>query len=339
MSSALQHADVGTGQPQLRVEYCQDSLESLLADPCTLAVLGFGDSAPGSHEDPRFFNTHLEPLLSPAPFEVWRTDGEVSREKQGDIAWAHSGGLAFGSMTIEESSLGGIRSAAEAAYTRLLDHLQNSAHPALLRTWNYVDAIVEGAGDRERYREFCVGRARGIGERLVAFPAATGIGLRDGRRTLRIYWLAGRLAGTAIENPRQVAAWRYPRQYGPQPPSFSRATLPTETSLQLLLSGTASVVGHSSLHADCVALQVDETFKNFASLLELVAARQPRIPTAFGAHSVLKVYLRDRTDASALNAALARHLAPEVPRLVLLADICRPELRVEIDGFHGFGDP
>ncbi|MCB1629356.1 MAG: pteridine-dependent deoxygenase, partial [Xanthomonadales bacterium] len=87
-----------------------------------------------------------------------------------------------------------------------------------------------------------------------------------------------------------------------------------------------------------IALQVDETFKNFASLLELVAARQPRIPTCFGAQSVLKVYLRDPCDAPALNAALAKHLSPDVPRLVLLADICRPELRVEIDGFHGFGD-
>lgn len=339
MTSALRHADVGCRQPLLRVEYRQDSLASLLADPCTLAVLGFGCSAPGSHDDPRYFNTHLEPLLAPAPFEVWRTDGEVSRGKHGDMSWSHSAGLAFGSMTIEESSPGGLRSAAEAAYRRLLDHLEHSAHPALLRTWNYVDAIVEGAGDLERYREFCIGRARGIGERLAAFPAATGIGLRDGRRTLRIYWLAGRVPGTAIENPRQMEAWRYPRQYGPQPPSFSRATLPTETSLQLLLSGTASVVGHSSLHADSVALQVDETFKNFASLLELVAARQPRVPTSFGAQSVLKVYLRDQDDAAALDAALARHLAPEVPRLVLQADICRPELRVEIDGFHGFSNP
>ena len=34
------------------------------------------------------------------------------------------------------------------------------------------------------------------------------------------------LTGTPVENPRQVSAYRYPRQYGPQPPSFARAMLP-----------------------------------------------------------------------------------------------------------------
>lgn len=337
MSSMLRQA--GAPSPRLHVEYRQAPLDSVLADARTLAVVGFGRRAPDGHADPRYFNVNLEPLSSPAPFEVWRVDGDVERGRHGDIAWSRSEGLAFGCLTMEESRLGGIRSAAEAAYARLLDFLDGSAHPAVLRTWNYVDAIVEGDGDLERYREFCVGRARGIGGRLAAFPAATAIGLRDGRRTLRMYWLAGRLAGTPIENPRQVAAWRYPRQYGPQPPTFSRATLPAEASLPLLLSGTASVVGHASLHADSVALQIEETFRNFASLLEAAHTQRPRMPMRFSEKSLLKVYLREASDADAVRDALAHHLPADVPRLVLLADICRPELRIEIDGFHAGGGP
>jgi chorismate lyase/3-hydroxybenzoate synthase len=36
-----------------------------------------------------------------------------------------------------------------------------------------------------------------------------------------------------------------------------------------------------------------------------------------------------------VETLLARHLDPAVPRLLLRADVCRRELLVEIDGFHG----
>src|SRR3546814_2400089 len=52
--------------------------------------------------------------------------------------------------------------------------------PHLLRVWNYLDAITFGDGDAERYREFCVGRARGLGDfDTHALPAATAIGRCD----------------------------------------------------------------------------------------------------------------------------------------------------------------
>ena len=47
------------------------------------------------------------------------------------------------------------------------------------------------------------------------YPAATAIGRRDGVRVLQIYALTARCAGVQVENPRQVNAWLYPRQYGP----------------------------------------------------------------------------------------------------------------------------
>src|SRR5690606_1613171 len=143
--------------------------------------------------------------------------------------------------------------------------LERHRFGALLRIWNYLDAITVGEGDLERYRQFCVGRARGLGSFDVdRLPAATAIGCRDGRRVLQVYWLASHAAGTPLENPRQVAAYRYPRQYGPQAPSFARAMLPPAGSdLPLLLSGTASVVGHETRHADDLAAQLAETFANF----------------------------------------------------------------------------
>src|SRR3546814_12443298 len=103
---------------------------------------------------------------------------------------------------------------------RISDWIQTCALPIF-------DAITFGDGDAERYREFCVGRARGLGDfDTHALPAATAIGRCDDARVVQVYWLAARTPGMPVENPRQVSAYRYPRQYGPQQPSFARAMLP-----------------------------------------------------------------------------------------------------------------
>ncbi|MGH8078654.1 MAG: pteridine-dependent deoxygenase, partial [Lysobacter sp.] len=165
-------------------------------------------------------------------------------------------------------------------------------------------------------------------------PAATAVGRVDGARRLQVYWLAARSPGTPLENPRQVSAYRYPRQYGPQSPSFARAMLPSSASMPLLLSGTAAVVGHESRHAESVAAQLDETLINFDSLLGAAHARRPELPAHFGAHTRLKVYVRDHDQLAEVSALLSTRLDPSVPRLVVLAAICRRELRIEIDGSH-----
>jgi chorismate lyase / 3-hydroxybenzoate synthase len=149
-----------------------------------------------------------------------------------------------------------------------------------------------------------------------------------------VYWLAARAPGIAVENPRQLSAYRYPRRYGPQPPSFARAMLPPGNGLPLLLSGTASVVGHETRHPDCVQAQLDETFANFDSLLGAAHRLRPSLPAAFGPGTRLKAYVRDAAALAQVAADLDARLGGEVPRIVLHADICRRDLRVEIDGFH-----
>lgn len=333
MSAARQDLGLGPLAP-LRVAYECAPLASLLAEPGVLAVLGFGRRAPVEHGDPRYFNVGLEPLGEEAPFEVWRVPGPVTTGRAGNLAFAHGEALSFGAIALPEAEVGDVAGCAEAAYRGLFEHLASGPHPALLRSWNYLDAITEGEGDAERYRQFCLGRARGMAGRLARYPAATAIGLRDGKRCLRLYWLSAGEPGLAVENPRQVEAWRYPRQYGPQPPSFSRATLPGDARLPLLLSGTASVVGHASVHDDCLESQVAETFRNFTSLLQAARAQRPSLAPEFGAGSLLKVYLRDPAARAEVERLLDLHLPAATRRLLLAADICRAELRIEIDGFH-----
>ena len=334
MSRPLQTMRDG-GTPRLQVEYVHAASPATpLAGDDVLAVLGFG-GAP-LHDDPRYLRVPLMPH-GDAPFEVWHANGPVERGRDGDIQWATDGHLLFGAIEVDEARLDGITAAAEHAYARMTAFVGASDTPHLLRVWNYLDAITFGDGDAERYREFCIGRARGLGDFDVrSLPAATAIGRCDDARVVQVYWLAARTPGTPVENPRQVSAYRYPRQYGPQQPSFARAMLPPPGSaMPLLLSGTASVVGHATAHVGELLAQLDETFNNFDALVGAARTRQPSLPPHFGPGTRLKVYVRDRDDLATVADALDRRLGDSVPRVLLHAAICRRELAVEIDGVHG----
>lgn len=329
------------GGARLCVDYeTAEAPDALLAGNDVLAVFGFGTQAP-IHADPRYLRVPLQPsAAAPAAaghvYEVWRANAPVRSGRTGEVAWSSDGELLFGAIEVEETAHG-IACSAEHAYAQLTAFVGASSTPHLLRVWNYLDAITHGEGDDERYREFCIGRARGLGDFDTGrLPAATAIGRCDDARVIQVYWLACTAPGTPVENPRQVSAYRYPRQYGAQPPSFARAMLPPPGGhMPLLLSGTAAVVGHASQHAGELQAQLDETFVNFDALVAAARQSQPGLPAHFDASTRLKVYVRDIDDMPAVERALQARFGNMVPRVLLHAAICRRELAVEIDGVHG----
>jgi chorismate lyase / 3-hydroxybenzoate synthase len=312
----------------LAISYVEAAADAMLAEPDVLAVIGFGAGA--GRDDPRYLRVGLEPCDADTPgrLEVWRGARGVHCGRSGDLRWSSDGEHLFFAIEVDEAGHAGIEAAAERAYATICAFVARSATPNFLRLWNYLDAINRGAGDEERYRRFCAGRARGMDARMHAsYPAATAIGRRDGRRVLQVYGLAAREAGRAIENPRQVSAWRYPRQYGPTAPTFARGMRSVDA--QLLISGTAAVVGHASRHDDDLAAQIDETLANLGSLLAEAGDR-----SGLGARSLLKAYVRHPADAAAVAAALHARVPALGGLLLLGGDICRSELLVEVDGVH-----
>ena len=316
------------------VDYRDGPLDALLADPRLLAVFGFGAQAPAAHHDPRYLHVAL-PAAGDAPFECWRVDHPVRCGRTDGIAWSEDGQLQFGALEVPDAGGGDIETAAAQAYARLQAWLAAGDYPHPLRIWNYLDAITAGDGDEERYRRFCVGRARGIGRALgpAELPAATAIGHPRATGRLQLYWLAAKTPGNPLENPRQVQAWRYPRQYGPQAPGFARAMLPASAAMPLLVSGTAAVVGHASQHGDSLQAQFEEVLANLGSLVERARALRPGVPDRPGNGTRLKVYVRDADALPAVDALLRQRL-PGVPALLLHGHVCRRELAVEIDGVH-----
>lgn len=244
-------------------------------------------------------------------------------------------GLQFGHWTMPMPTAD-VEAVTEAAYRKILDISVRRGYPHLLRVWNFFGEINAGPGDLECYRRFCVGRARAVPtEPATGYAAATAIGIPGAVSELHVSWLASTHPGVPIENPRQVSAWEYPRDYGPASPGFSRAMLLDWNDPPLLLvSGTASVIGHESRHHGCLA-QLDEALVNLDHVIARAAARLGSVATA-GAGTVLRVYLRNPADAAAVGARLLERFGARMPFMLLHGDICRRELLVELEAVQRF---
>jgi chorismate lyase/3-hydroxybenzoate synthase len=219
------------------------------------------------------------------------------------------------------------------AYAELLDKVRASAHPNLIRIWNYFADINLGDEDAERYRQFCVGRAQAVD---AAFnnppPAATAIGsTRDDG--VHVIALCSAKSAIALENPRQTPAWQYPRQYGSVSPGFSRgAVLNAGTDAPILLaSGTASIVGHASVHLDDVAEQCRESLRNLRALLD-EGEKNVDARFDFSTCLALRVYIREPDQLASVQAVFDASGIPDVNIVYLHGEICRRELAVELEG-------
>lgn len=311
-----------------RIEYLPRPAWRELPDDVLFAVT-FGDAAAPVGG----VRVGLKPLAGADLVEAWYATSKVRRGSAGDIRYSADEHFLAGVIEVDETRAGGIVASATHAYRELAAFLAQGEHPHLLRTWNYFDAINEGAGDAERYRGFCTGRVAGLGTcRRQQHPAATVIGRRDGEHMLQVYWLAGRQPGVALDNPRQVSPWRYPREYGETAPAFSRAMLVSPRLL--MVSGTASIVGHASQHAGDTVRQLHEVLANLKSLLARAHAQSPLLPVTFGAGTRLKAYVRNAADGMLVTEQL-QALLPHAPMLVLQGDVCRKDLLVELDCLQG----
>lgn len=287
----------------------------------TLAALVYGGTPP-TRSDPRLLHVGLATGESGTATELWRAPGPVTAGSAGPIRFAAHPDFMFGILELDELQSGGLPDAAESAYRFIREFQESQPQRHLLRIWNFLDSINEGEGDLERYRRFCVGRSRGLGDFPAArLPAATAVGRRNATGQIQVCWLAGRRPGLPVENPRQVRAYEYPRDYGPSPPSFARAM--RLESGELMGSGTSSIVGHQSLHGGDLGAQIDETLRNLREL--------HRVGGAAGAVANVKVYLRKGAGYPGIAEKVQAGLPGAQDLLLIEADICRRELLVEIE--------
>ncbi len=342
----------------LRLDYL--SSDHLASQPASwwqnvLGIVGF--------EKPPFFDEVRVPVTaSMTPplrsndhlCEVWRVAGPPVRlsngaARQGRVHYRYSEELLFGSVTVEERVLdadgalrgeidgadaGALLRATETAYQEIFAVLRQTEHRHLIRIWNYLPEINRQADGDERYRLFNSARQlafRKSGQATVGtVPAASALGSPAGS-PISIYFLAAREPPTMIENPRQTSAYHYPPKFGRHSPIFSRAcVLNASAGTSLFVSGTASIVGHETIHRGDVGAQTRETIANINALLDEANRVVGQGRYSFGGLK-FKVYVRRPSDLGAIEGVLSRSLRPSTPIVYLQADVCREDLLVEIE--------
>lgn len=268
--------------------------------------------------------------------EAWLPATAVRERVDGGTLRREAAGLAVVGLHRPLAPDADPAAATEALYRALFAAVRPSAQPFLIRLWNFFGAINAGTGDDERYRRFCVGRDAAADAMFRdPPPAATAIGAPTADAPLSVVALCSTRPAIALENPRQTPAWQYPREHGPVAPGFSRgAVLRDEEGALLLASGTASIVGHVSLHAGDVLAQLDESLDNLQVLLEEGSRRGGECFRPEGLQA-LRVYLREPAALAAVEARLIGRGWPAGRIAFLQGDICRRELDIEIEGVFG----
>ncbi|MEJ8822859.1 hypothetical protein WKW80_12600 [Variovorax humicola] len=278
-------------------------------------------------------------LLDSEPVvDLWHAGKAVQSGTTGVVRWRTDGHWLLGVVDLDENAVGeDLTALSYRAYHNVFEAMKHAGCPHLLRIWNYLPRINADGGGMERYRQFNTGRQQAFLEAgQAAFegaPAACALGVHEGALCVR--FLAGRMPPVPVENPRQVSAYHYPSDYGPRSPTFSRAALAELGAGQvaLFISGTASIVGHQTVHAGDVQAQLAETLVN---LRTVIAAANQRTSAQFSLeHSDAVVYVRRPADAPGIRQQLEQALGKGSrfmrQAVYLEADICRSDLLVEIE--------
>lgn len=308
-----------------------------LTCPEALGLIWFG--APATPEPELPLLAVNAPLLQASAQagqgECWAPGGAATGHGQDqNIRYRWNDTALFGVLHLHENDPAALAASSDSLYHHIFSLMADLGYPYLWRTWNYLPDIHAQPGGLERYRQFNIGRQAAFDavSRTAAqhAPAACALGVGNG--ALQVAFLAGRTAPIRLENPRQISAYHYPREYGPQSPTFSRATLiPLPDAALLLISGTASIVGHESRHLGSVRAQTRETLANLSALIGEANAHQPE---GFGfrlSQLSYRAYVRHAEDADAVARELAVCLGHGLDVTLVQADVCRQELLVEIE--------
>ena len=310
------------------------------------ADLPEGESSAGMADIP--FIHVLTPILDgvDTTCEVWLSDAGLTQGRRGALRYRYNDELLFGVIELPETgplltSATPLQQTTESAYWQILTLLADLNYPFMYRFWNYMADINGVSHGLERYQQFNLGRqdaflACGC-EVTGELPAASTLGQAHG--SLTIAFLAGRTPALAIENPRQVSAYDYPQEYGPRSPTFSRASLlrlPQEEVL--FISGTASIVGHETLHQADVVAQTQETLANLQAVITEANRRLGEAKFDL-ANIFYRVYVRHAADAALIrnemNRIIGSQINSTIKAIFLQADICRQDLLLEIETTMG----
>ena len=207
----------------------------------------------------------------------------------------------------------------------------------IYRQWNYIQGITMLNDGSQNYQEFNDARSIFYSkcEWDNGYPAATGIGADAGGVVVEVNAIKSCDRSLPIDNPLQIAAHNYSQDVldgkvietlnERTTPKFERARLLGNT---IFISGTAAIKGEQSIGSHNAVEQTAETME----IMDRLVSKE-NIPTQNnGSHyDLLRIYVKHKEDIESVKDFMDTHY-PAATKHYLIADVCRPELLVEIEG-------
>ena len=277
---------------------------------------------------------------------IARPGPDVLTAESDGIRWIYCGGIRGGAGGGGDAYL-----EATAAFRRMKEQLAMAGvgFDQVVRTWIYINQITDGPEGGQRYQELNRARTdfyrdirfgaklRGARRSPAIYPASTGIGTRGAGLDMACVALDSRRPDVFIvplENPQQTPACDYQAVYSPQSPKFARAMAVVQGNyVSTLVSGTASIVNAKTVFPGDIARQTEQTLENIQAVIARENFARHGLDGAgatLGDVAKLRVYLKEAADYERCREVVERRL-PKVPAIYLHADICRPDLLVEIE--------
>ncbi len=236
------------------------------------------------------------------------------------------------------------REDADAVFFNLKAFLEDVKFPvsSIVRQWNYLEDIVCLDGDNQNYQEFNNARSGFYGTSFekTGYPAATGIGTNSGGLIVEFVAVNSTVVKTfPVDNEEQISAHKYSKEVliGVESelkttPKFERARYFELLGKKMIfISGTASILGEKTVGIGDPVEQTKVTIENIKRLysenvLEPLSGNnlQPKYGHA-------RVYIKNRKDFAAIRRTFRLHFG-NLPVVYIIADVCRDDLLVEIEG-------
>jgi len=222
----------------------------------------------------------------------------------------------------------------------------------IIRQWNYIEQITKNVNCNnslsQHYQIFNDVRSKYYQKAnfVNGFPAATGIGQDFGGIIIDIiaFKSDSKISIIPIKSPVQLDAYSYTKEvlaennsmsdFCRTSPKFERAKLLTINNCNcVFVSGTAAIKGQASIPEVSVEVQTEMTIRNILSLISQENIKNHGVESNENVKlKFLRVYVKYANDISAVRIVCQNYF-PQISAIYLVADICRPELLVEIEGF------
>ncbi len=246
--------------------------------------------------------------------------------------------------TVQDNVSRNCRKNAENVFGAFGKLLANFKFPvnSILRQWNYLEDILGFDGEEQRYQEFNNVRSVFYAEHFkkTGFPAATGIGMNRGGVMVEFVALHSEDARTMpLDNPGQIAAHGYSEEVlvggekcTKTTPKFERARyLELFDKKLIFISGTASIRGEKTVGIGDAEKQTIVTIENIQRLYSQEVLNQLPGNNLQARYGHARVYVKNRKDFAEIKKTFKRFYE-NLPVVYIVADICRDDLLVEIEG-------